>query len=995
MLQSRSEQLTAHFYEWEQRGRGWPMFDEPVDLEPPFHPFFGHVVTTPQTVDDSKRPTLISTFADLFRNKPEPLNTSSFYDIPPIEPYLATEDAPLVAIGISLPKGQKIEIEETEKLLVMLSASSFALSFEIIATDTAIQIQIICREPDILYIRSQVKAYFPTAALTEKGEAGLGILTDDYTCRMDFGLQDEFMRPLAMTKGFDPDPLLGLFGILDSLQEGERGIVQILFQGTINPWVESMMRSVTDSAGGSFFADDPDMVKFTKEKVSQPLFAVCIRVVGQAPNIQRATTIAETVGIALQKSTHSQSNALIPLSYAEYVDDVAARNSHRLGMLLNCRELVTLVHFPAPSIVSSKVERDTRKTKIAPAITQGHEFVLGTNTHQGTERVVTVSSSQRLRHTHIIGATGTGKSTFLQKIIIQDIDQGHGIAVLDPHGDLIDSIVSRIPENRVKDIVVIDPSDAEFPIGFNILSAHSEIEKEILSSDLVAAFKRLSTSWGDQMNSVLANAILAFLESSEGGTLSDLRRFLIEPHYRATFLKTVSDPNIIYYWQKSFTLLKSNALGPIVTRLDAFLRPKLIRNMVAQRKSLDFENLMDSKKILLIKLSQGLIGAENSYLLGTFFVSKIYQAALARQAVSKADRSDFFLYIDEFQNFITPSMSGILSGARKYHLGLILAHQDMQQLIKYDTELASSVIANPGTRICFRVGDIDAKKFEDGFSYFTARDLQDLKTGEAIVRIDRPDYDFNISITPLPEIDPHIAEQTKNAVIAYSRELYGTPKGIVEKSQEYLRQVVLPQEKLETPKVKKEQPTQMSSNQEVHELIQSNYTPIPKTETEHRYLQTLIKRMAESRGYKASIEEPTPDGRGRVDVSLERDEKKIAVEISVTTPDLWEIHNVEKCLAAGYDIVIVCSNDAKNLEKIKRQIEKLTVEQQVKVWVLNSDEVFQYFNEQIAQQFSIEKVVKGYRVKVKYDTLSPEEMTQKQANIVKAVTNSIKKKKKG
>ncbi len=178
---------------------------------------------------------------------------------------------------------------------------------------------------------------------------------------------------------------------------------------------------------------------------------------------------------------------------------------------------------------------------------------------------------------HIIGATGTGKSTLLLSLITQDIQQGNGLCVLDPHGDLIETILRYIPEERSKDVVLIDPADSEFPIGFNILSAHSELEKELLSSDLVASFKRLSTSWGDQMNSVFSNAILAFLESTNGGTLADLRRFLVEKSYRDTFLKTVLDPNVVYYWQKEYPLLKSNSIGSILTRLDTFLRPKLIR----------------------------------------------------------------------------------------------------------------------------------------------------------------------------------------------------------------------------------------------------------------------------------------------------------------------------------------------------------------------------------------------------------------------------------
>ena len=784
-----------------------------------------------------------------------------------------------------------------------------------------------------------------------------------------------------------------------------RAVIQILFKGAVNPWAESIMRSVTDNKGGSFFEDAPEMVKLAQTKISAPLFSVCIKVAGQSNYGSRATDIATNIGTALIRLTSSQGNSLTMLSQENYevdtlINDVYLRETHRLGMLLNCRELATLVHFPTPEIASQKVERDSTKTKAVPENALGHPFVLGINSHQGQEQEVSVSANLRLRHTHIIGATGTGKSTLLLSMIAQDMQQGNGIAVLDPHGDLIESILAYVPQERLEDVILIDPADGEFPVGFNILSAHSEIEKDILSSDLVAAFKRLSTSWGDQMNSVFANAILAFLENKQGGTLVDLRRFLVEKSFRDTYLESVTDPNIVYYWQHEYPLLKSNSIGSILTRLDTFLRPKLIRNMVAQKKGLDFENILDTKKILLVKLSQGLIGTENSFLLGTFFVSKMYQVAMARQAKSKENRNDFFLYIDEFQNFITPSMSYILSGARKYHLGLILAHQDMQQLTKYDTELASAVVVNAGTRICFRLGDTDAKRFASGFSYFDTEDIENLHTGEAIARIEQPNFDFNFTTIPLPEIQSEIAEQITQAVIAKSREKYGTPKDDVEKSLEYLG-------KTKTEKLKeKEHEIQEEKQEDVIPLqplqttipfvsveIPNTTPPLQKVETQHRYLQTLIKRMAESRGYKAMLEELTPDGKGRVDVSLEKSGRRIAVEISVTTSDEWEAHNVEKCLAAGYDEVIVCSNDLKNLGKIKAQLKsRLIKEQQAKVLIFEPNEVIRYFDIQVVQESKTEKIVKGYRVKVEYDTSTIGEIAKRQEQVVKTVTKSLRKK---
>lgn len=1003
MLPILAEQLTQRFYAWERRGRGWDVFDFPVHLEPEFHPFFGHFApSVANTQDDGKRHTILSSFAGLFsRKKASEDIKADWAEIPPVQAYKYEGDDSLVGYRIVFPKEEKLEVSDMKQLLIMLSYTEHPISFEIVGTVETISILIVCRASDTVQVYEQVRAYFPTA-IVSRSDARIEILKSGtiQTCVIDLGLSEECMRPLATADDVHNDPYIGLYGALEHIASGERAALQILFHGAVNPWSESMLRSVSDNEGGSFFADAPEMVKLTQQKTTTPLFAVCIRAIGQAPDSKRAITITESIVGALIHLTKSKSNRLQPLSQSAYpldvlIDDVLLRQSHRIGMLLNTGELATLCHFPTEEIRTAKAERDIRKTKAVPQSATGHPFILGNNVHHGEVRSVSVPASMRLRHTHVIGATGTGKSTLLLSMIAQDMQQGNGIAVLDPHGDLIEAALAYIPEERIKDVIIVDPADGDYPVAFNVLSAHSEIEKDILSSDLVAAFRRLSTSWGDQMNSVLANAILVFLESSEGGTLVDLRRFLIEKAFRETYLKTVQDPHVVYYWQHEYPLLKSNSIGSILTRLDTFLRPKLIRNMVAQKKGLDFESVLDSKKILLVKLSQGLIGAENSFLLGTFFVSKMYQAAMARQARSKDNRSDFFLYIDEFQNFITPSMSHILSGARKYHLGLILAHQDMQQLQKYDTELASSVVVNAGTRICFRLGDTDAKRFAGGFSYFEASDLENLHTGEAIARIEQPNFDFNLSTIPLSEITLKLREARTYAALAASRARYGTQRDSVEQEmfQGEKVTVVAQSQPVEPEKVEvPEQPTIPPPAPFIPIEIPKKAPPTQKVETQHRYLQTLIKKMAESRGYKTTIEELTPDGKGRVDVSLERAGKKIAVEISVTTSDEWEAHNAEKCLSAGYDEVIVCSGDTKHLQKIRVQLQsKLSKEQLTKILTLDSHEVIQYLDKQIVQASSTEKVIKGYRVKVEYDATTSEEMSKKQDQIVKAVSNSRRK----
>jgi len=995
------EALTKQFYAWGRRCQGWEAYPVPVELEPPFEPFFYHYVPEIPFKDDGVRHTIFSWATKAIKNAfvPEPEISKDEANTDEVDPYLySNNDEELIAFSVSFPKDRKIKPDETEQFLLMLSQSEYLISFEIVGTYNSIRVQLVCSESDANNVRDLIKAYFPDAGINEV-DADEIVAEGMDGMYIDFGLGQEFMRPLNTVKNFDLDPHIGIFSVLENLAKDEQAAIQILFKSTINPWAESIIRSVLDNEGNAFFLNAPEMVKMAEEKISAPLFGVAIRVTGQ--DSKGKGEVAKRLASAVMHVARSQGNELIPLeSYPQYAHDVLYRTSHRLGMILNSKELATFVHFPSVSVVSNKLERDTRKTKAAPEIFNGHEHILGTNTHQGIEREVTVSAQQRLKHTHIIGATGTGKSMLLLTSIIQDIINGEGVAVLDPHGDLIENILSWMHPDRRNDVIIIDPADSEFPVGFNILTAHSEIEKDILSSDLVAVFKRLSTSWGDQMNSVFANAILAFLESKKGGTLIDLRRFLIEKNFRDQFLKTVDDPSIVYYWQKEFPILKSGSIGPILTRLDSFLRPKLIRNMVAQNKSLDFENILDSKKILLMKLSQGLIGEENSYLLGTFMVSKIQQAAMARQVKQQADRSDFYLYIDEFQNFITPSMSAILSGARKYHLGLILAHQDLQQLHKQDSELESSVIANAGTRICFRLGDTDARKFEGGFSYFDAMDLQNLTTGEAIIRIERPENDCNMTTIPVGELDAETARLNTEISILSSRRTYGTPKEEVEALLRGIHEVteepVQEERPIEKPKPKVPEEVQVPTqiNREIYPKTSIESQEAKKQETQHRYLQTLIKKMAESRGYKAVIEEQTGDG-GRVDVGLLKGDSKIAVEISVTTPDTWEIQNIQKCLTAGYMPVIVCSQDRKHLEKIRKIVETtLDPLIQTNVLLFEPEALFLYLDQRTAEEKSGEERVKGYRVKIEYSALPEDIAKAKDETIYTAVSDSERKKKK-
>jgi hypothetical protein len=306
MSRSLGERLTARFYEWETRGRGWSVFEMPVDPEPSFFTFFGHFAPQAPVIDTGKRPGILGGLADLFFGSekavhvPEP---QTFTEIPPVQAHMFECDEDCIAYSVILPKDQKLQVTDVEQLLLMLSYTAYPVCFEIIASSTTIHLQFTCRESDSPHVYEQIKAYFPVAVVSRYDEGLEILLPDTDTCIIDFGLADEFMRPLRMADEVTQDPFIGIFAALEHLYRGERGVIQILFQGTINPWPESIMRSVTDSKGGSFFADAPEMVKYAREKISAPLFGVCIRACGQSSSGKRAVDIAKGISAALMRLT--------------------------------------------------------------------------------------------------------------------------------------------------------------------------------------------------------------------------------------------------------------------------------------------------------------------------------------------------------------------------------------------------------------------------------------------------------------------------------------------------------------------------------------------------------------------------------------------------------------------------------------------------------------------------------------------------------------------
>lgn len=776
------------FIHWEKRSRGWDVFPFPVRPEPPFA-VFPREVPPFAAMDEGRRPTFLSSLvravSRTLATKAPSLDAAADPETEAGEHPQALEREELIELPLFLPPTFNARGPELAQFLESLSACAEPVAFELMGTAASVTAHLAVGASDAPHVRGQLRAFFPdlASAPVSGGLAAAWDAAGEWAGAVEFGLAREVMLPLA---SFGGDLCVPLVGALAELYPGECGVFQVIFEPVSQPWAEHMARAVGED-GGVPFVNAPELAGGVRQKTSRPLFGAVVRIATRGGSEGRAFEIARNMASALRVFANIGGNELVPLRndgypFEEHIDDVPLRRSRRAGMLLNSDELLGLVRFPTAAVRAAKFLRQARTTKAAPESASRPDGILvGLNEHAGEAREVRLSADQRTRHVHLVGASGTGKSTLLLNMIRGDIEAGQGLAVLDPHGDLIDRILGAIPPERAGDVVLLDPADEASVVGFNVLAAHSDWEKNLLAADLVAIFRRLSTSWGDQMNSVLGKAILAFLESERGGTLADLRRFLLEPAYRGEFLSTVRDPEVTYYWRKAFPQLTGNkSVGPIVTRLETFLGPKAVRHMVSQPGNrLDFARMMDEGKIFLGRLSKGVIGDDNAHLLGSLLVAKFQQAAMARQRQAAGDRRDFWLYADEFAEFITPSMAEILSGARKYRLGLTLAHQSLHQLQR-EPDVAGAVMTNCYARIVFRVSDQDARALERDFSAFEARDLQNLATGQAVARFERSECDFNLTVPQLPYPDEAEAEALRAQARALSNSRYASPRAVVE-----------------------------------------------------------------------------------------------------------------------------------------------------------------------------------------------------------------------
>ncbi len=651
--------------------------------------------------------------------------------------------------------------------------------------------QFVCHRGDALLLRNQLIAQYPNSAVV----VGKRLTSDD---TLPDRVQHEgsyggslafhhfYCQPLRTYGKLDPDPLGVAIAAMDHLDKDQWALLQVLFQPVAQSWAETLTKAVSDPYKPGKFLFNDVSERMLASKFSSPLFAVGVNLVSKTHHVFR-----QLVGWAEQFASPPQG---FFVNQSEWIDgaissnerdslswSVLARCTYRPGMILNAQELASLVHLPSSSIVSERLCSVKTRTRPATASTaEPGSVVLGDNVHRGERKVARIPAGLRARHCYMAGATGTGKSTLLLNMILQDITAGQGVGVLDPHGDLIKAVLQRIPSERAKDVILFDPADEEFPFALNILETKESERERVVAETLMALMQYFPGNWGQRIQRILTNAIHTVLEAIPGATLADVERILADEQFRNDIVANkLRSPRQRVFWTQHYKYMGKNVAEPVFNRLSVFLEHRVVRNIICQRHSaIDFDDLLSHRKILLANLSTGLLTEMCSSTLGSFIVSKILNAALRRAKLPQERRTPWYLYVDEFQSFMNSSVGfeRILSEARKY--GLVLAGLANQYVGQLSPAVRQAVFGTAGVMIAFRLGVDDANLAAKEFRHFTADEILDLEVGQALVRAGTSRTAYNIETYREPAAPANSSQQ---AIIDHSRQHFARPRDEVER----------------------------------------------------------------------------------------------------------------------------------------------------------------------------------------------------------------------
>lgn len=753
-----------------------------------------------------------------------------------------------VLLSISIPReNEKLPVAAEQMFASLHGLLAFTpdvqehISLEIASSDEGIRFYVFTPLKYKNFVQSQIYAQYPDAEIHEAVDYTKSIPSGSFVSSVELALARDFILPIKTFRDFEVDPLSAITSALEDVDAKEQLWLQILIRPVEDFWQDrgheyvKMVREgispvtlspediVIDvgksilSLGGNVVTHitkgpqpPPDVrpgsnvvrlsagqeltLKMVENKLSKIGFETKIRLVSIAENRERAEGLLSGLVSSFKQYSTANVNSFIPDPESPSPDVLVKNYQSRVfpekeagHYILTTEELASIFHMPNISVETPTIAWTGAKKGEPPLnLPTSGATIIGETIFRDVRTQFGIRKPDRRKHMYIIGKTGTGKSTLIKNMIIQDMRAGEGVAVLDPHGQLIDELLDYVPETRVNDVVLFNPADSDHPVSLNMLEMVDPKQRTLMGDSLVDVFKKyFAESWGPRLEYILKNCILTLLEVPNTSLLS-ITRLLTDRDYRKYIVGLINDPQMKAYWNNEYARMEGNerliteAISPIQNKVGQFLNSELIRNVVGQPKStIKLDEIINTGKIFFVNLSSGRIGANNTALLGAMIVSQLQFAAMRRVDIPENQRRDFFLYADEFQNFATDSFAVVLSEARKYRLDLTITHQYIEQMPK---PVQDAVFGNVGTLICFTVGPNDARFLEREFTpVFLENDLINLGRYEMYLKLQIDDTQSSpFSARSLPPIEVP-ATNVKEAAITISRNKYGRPVERVEK----------------------------------------------------------------------------------------------------------------------------------------------------------------------------------------------------------------------